>query len=90
MNAENDNGMLPGARSGLLAAASAAQAAALDLIEQARNHRLKSAELDEIVSNLVDAIMLVEGARLTENLGKEAFCTDTGVLKAVEKALESE
>lgn len=67
----------------LLAAASAAQDAALNLIELARERRLTQAEAAEIYANLKDAMRLTRSATEIDAAGREAVVTKDELVAVV-------
>lgn len=73
----------------LLAAASAAQAASLDLIERARETAtVDDSEMTEIIVNLVDAIRLAEAVRQSVRFGINKDCSDDQLVMTVRRAME--
>lgn len=66
-------------RQKVLAAASAASGATMDLIEAARNGTLRQRDMDETFTQLVDAIRLAKEALETDAAGEEVAIHDDEV-----------
>lgn len=74
----------------LLAAASAASGATMDLIEATRNEIVRRRDMEETFTQLVDALRLAAEALATAEAGEEVILADQQVLATVTRVLEGE